>query len=138
MMAAQAITGNDLRGAFCFAVVVLATVFAIQWIVVNVWASGYWVYEIDSDEGDLLYIGYCKNIYRRMKWHESFQRKLPAGHPRNWWPDAAYAVRTSYEPSRKTWYRSKAMAEEAERDRIRRKRPIANVIRYKGASGVGE
>jgi predicted GIY-YIG superfamily endonuclease len=128
-------SAGDLLGALFFAVVVLAAGYVAWWIVAHTHAAGYWVYEIDTEDGLVLYIGSAGDVEKRLRGHERFQAKLPEGHPRKWWADAEESVRATYEPSRKTWYRSKPIALEAEKDRIRRKNPIANRIRYKGVPG---
>lgn len=129
---------GQLGGAFLFAVSVMALGFVLWWVIRHIQPDGYWVYEIDTDEGELLYVGSTDNPERRMRRHESFQRKLPDGHPRKWWQDAAEPVRRDYWPTRATWYNSKAVAQQVEKDRVRRKNPIANQIRYKGVTNAAD
>lgn len=123
---------SRLGGAFLFAVIVLSLVWLIRWLVVAVFARGHWVYEIDTEDGSLLYVGECGNVAKRMRSHRAYQARLPEGHPRKWWPDADPAVQVNLWPSRATWYRSKAIAVEVQNQRIRQKNPIANQVRYKG------
>ena len=127
-----------LGGALMFAAAVLALVAVTVWIVRHLNPEGYWVYEIDTDDGTLLYIGSTGDLEKRMRGHESYQRRLPDGHPRKWWPDAAAEVQANHWPTRHTWYRSKAIAQEIEKQRIRQKNPVANGIRYKGVPSAGE
>lgn len=127
-----AVTG--MIGAFFFAVGVLALLFLARWLGRAVWASGYWVYEIDLEDGSLWYIGSCRNVEIRMRRHESFQRRLPDGHPRKWWWDIDPIVQANHYPNRATWYHSKDVAESIERQRVRQKNPPGNIIKYKGVS----
>jgi hypothetical protein len=129
---------GDLGGAFVFAVVVLALVFLVRWAVLNFTSEGHWVYEIDTEDGSLLYIGECSDVAKRMKRHVQYQSKLPPGHPRRWWWDADPAVQANMWPSRVTWYRSKEIAKAIEKQRVRTKNPIANQIRYKGVISGGD
>lgn len=131
-------TWHDLGGAFLFAVVVLTLIWIIRWVVLHFTRDGYWVYEIDTEDGSLLYIGSAGDPRQRMHGHENYQRRLPDGHPRKWWGDAEESVRRNYWPSRTTWYHSKAVAQEIEKQRIRQKNPIANRIRYKGVVSGGD
>ena len=123
---------HDLGGGLIFAVVVLLSVWLLRWLYLHFAPDGYWVYEIDTEDGGLLYIGSAADPRKRMRGHEAYQRRLPLGHPRKWWEDAAEEVQRTYWPSRATWYSSKEIAQAEEKRRIRVKNPIANQIRYKG------
>lgn len=138
MTAAAAPTSADLRAALVFALIVIGLVWLIRWTVLHVAADGYWVYEIDTEEGELLYVGSAANPRKRMHSHENFQRRLPDGHPRKWWADAEVKVRHEYWPTRATWYRSKLIAQAIEKQRVRERRPIANRIRYTSVPGGGD
>jgi hypothetical protein len=128
---------GDLGGALLFAVVVLALVNLIRWVLRNYTADGHWVYEIDLPDGTLWYIGECADITKRMKRHEQFQRGLPDGHPRKWWWSIDSKVRREYWPTRVSWYPSKLVAKDEERSRVRRKNPPGNRVKYKTITIVG-
>ncbi len=136
--AAQTSDGADLLGGLLFAVLVITAFRVAWWAIRNGRTDGYWTYEIDTDEGSLLYVGSTDDPGKRMHRHEQFQRRLPDGHPRKWWENAEEKVRRNYWPSRAKWWRSKALALEAERRAIRERRPLANVIRYKGIPAGGD
>jgi len=131
-------TGGQILAAFLFAVTVLSFVRLARWIAVAILARGHWVYEIDTEDGSLLYIGECADVAKRMKRHVQYQQRLPDGHPRKWWWDADPVVQANLWPSRVQWYKSKAVAVEVQNQRIRQKQPIANIIRYKGVISGGD
>jgi hypothetical protein len=128
---------TDAGGAFCFAVSVILVGRLLYWIGQRVThQNGHWTYEIDDYNGDLLYVGECKDIRVRMRRHRSLQAKLPDGHPRKWWPQVHPDVERELWPSRVKWHASTELGKQAEKDMIRRLRPPANIIRYKGVTGV--
>jgi len=129
---------SDMASALCFAMVVIALAMIARWVARGIFARGHWVYEIDLADGTLWYIGECADLKVRMRRHETYQAKLPDGHPRKWWDDIDPNVRASYMPNRYTWYHSKAVAKEIERQRIRAKNPPGNRIKYKGVISGGE
>lgn len=127
-------TGRDLLGALLFAVVVIGLVAMARWLAVALFEyKPHAVYEIDTEDGRLLYVGESSDPERRLHQHESRQRKLAPGSPGNWWPDASAEVRRTFQPSRVTWYRSVKIAKEVQNRMIAERNPIANIIRYKGA-----
>lgn len=130
---------GDWIGAIVFTVVVLGLARMVQWLI-NAFIDykPHAVYEIDTADGRLLYVGEAADPQARLHGHERYQRHLRDGHPRKWWGDAHPRVKASFTPSRVTWYRSAAVAKAVERDIIRGKNPIANRIRYKGVTGGGD
>jgi len=91
------------------------------------------VYHIPDTQGRLLYIGYARDPVQRLKRHRYYQAQLPQGHPRNWWHQVHPEVRATYRTTVR-WYPTKQAAIAAERADIRRLRPPANRITYKGAA----
>ncbi len=134
----QVPTAGEVGGAFVFAVLVLVFLWSARWLIVNVWSRGHFVYEIDLADGTLWYIGECADLKARMRRHESFQARLPEGHPRKWWEIIDPKVRETHTPTRFTWYPSKAQAKLIERQRVREKSPPGNQIKYKGVVSGGE
>jgi hypothetical protein len=130
--------GADLIGALIFAVVVLVLAVAARWVVRSVISRGHFVYEIDLADGTLWYIGECADLKKRMRRHESLQRRLPDGHPRKWWWDIDPEVQRTYMPTRWKWYTAKPIAKQRERDEIRAKKPPGNIITYKGVPSAAE
>lgn len=128
----------DLGGALAFAVLVIVGVAVTRWVLRGVFARGHWVYEIDLADGTLWYIGESADLVKRMHRHETFQRGLPDGHPRKWWEDIDPEVHRTYMPTRSTWYSSKEVAKQIERQRVRSKNPPGNRIKYKGVMSGGE
>lgn len=126
---------SDLGGALIFAGVVLALAVAARWTIRAVFSRGHFVYEIDLADGTLWYIGECADLVKRMHRHESFQRRLPDGHPRKWWADIDPKVHATYLPSRYKWYSSKEIAFRRQNMEIRAKNPPGNIIKYSGVGG---
>lgn len=126
-------------GGLVFTVAVLGLARMVQWLAAAILDyKPHAVYEIDTADGRLLYVGEAADPQARLHSHERYQRHLRDGHPRKWWRDAAPQVQQTFTPTRVTWYRSPAIARAVERDIIRGRKPIANQIRYKGVTGGGD
>lgn len=133
-------TARELIGALLFAGIVLVAARVVRWLVsAAVDYDPHCVYEFDLIDGRI-YVGYGRDPQARSKTHRDYQRNLPEGHARRWWPLVPAEVRETLMPPRVTWYRSEAMAREEEQSRIRRYvdqgKLLANVIKYKGGVPV--
>lgn len=135
---------HDLIGGFVFAVVVLAAVFATRWLVLAlVDYEPHCVYRIPLMDGRV-YIGMGQDPHKRLRTHRNYQRGLPDGHPRKWFDAVPLSVQTSMRMPDEwvTWYRSKGVASQMERDAIRKAREsgvvvLANRVLYKTETVVG-
>jgi predicted GIY-YIG superfamily endonuclease len=136
-------------GALLFAVAVLAGARWAWWISrARVTWDWHCVYEIPLVDGRV-YVGHARNPHKRGAWHRQKQRTLPPGHPGKWWPLVPQPWRDMTPfvmPDEwiKRWYRTKGIAEDVERERVRqheRRQPhsTANRIKFKGeAVAVGD
>jgi hypothetical protein len=130
---------GDLFGGLIFAVVVLGLVFMVRWLVLAlVDYEPHCVYRIPLTDGRV-YIGYARDPHVRLRRHRAYQRGLPDGHRRKWWETVPARVQaTMVMPDEwVTWYRSKEVAEQMERNAIREAEAsgsvvLANGIKYKG------
>lgn len=133
------ITWHDVRGGLTFAVVVLATLAVTRWLIhAFIDYEPHCVYRIPLADGRV-YIGYARDPDVRLRRHRQYQRGLPEGHPRRWWDDVPQYVQVSMTvpDGWVTWYRSKAVAVQMERQAIRDAEDsgvvvLANKVKYRG------
>lgn len=136
-------TGHDLGGAVLFAVAVIGAARMGWWLfrAMNAYEP-HCVYRIPLVDGRPYY-GHAKDKDVRLRRHYQYQKTLPEGHPRKWWalvPPHVRDGRPLVMPDEWIvgWYRSKAVAEQMEQQKIRdaeaRGIVTANRIKYKGVT----